>query len=673
MRSRYRVRRCRDLASAHRFCWLAGALLFLSGPRPALTDDNDIRLDPLEVKPELSELNTGDVVHEEHPGSHTRVDRQKLTQSAGKLGELLARETGIQLRQSGGFGSFASITIRGASSAQTAVYLDGILLNSGGQPVIDLSTLELLNLDSVDIYRGTSPMQLASGAIGGAVNLNSLKAADQSTTRIRLGTGSLNRQSFQLNHQGHHSNWDWVASTSYQQSDNDFVFLNNNTTPLNPGDDRWQRRNNSQVERSAWLLKAGFQPSPNYQTNVMIQAANRTLGVPEWRNNADNQAAYGTDKMQLQVSQTIDNLSNWNSQHTLYRHIDDAHYTDLLNQVGLAVQDLEFNNQTTGARSYWETFTSMGTLGFSMDFRRESLSTKELISADDNYEVDRDSLLASAHVAWSDSSEQWTLTPAVRWQRLHSELLDNPPSSTAGSAQSDRTNTSLQLGLAWKPKAGYEFTANAGNYFREPSFGELYGSIGLINGNPNLLPEEGANVDLGIRYTGDSVALSVTAFLSARDELIVNTFDARGIGRPVNTGKSQVTGIEISGDVDIGSQIKLTSNLTVQNPRNRNPFKGFNNKLLPGEARRSLYAKFQYKPSLATYWYQWQITRDRFFDSANLLPAADSFVQSVGIDVQYRKWRLSTQIHNIRNENFEDFNGYPKPGRTWSLALARTL
>jgi iron complex outermembrane receptor protein len=627
----------------------------------------------VEVKPDLSEFITGEVVLDEHPGSHTRVGRQKLTQSAGKLGELLARETGIQLRQSGGFGSFASITIRGASSAQTAVYLDGILLNSGGQPVIDLSTLELLNLHSVDIYRGTSPMQLASGGIGGAVNLNSLKASDQSTTRIRLGTGSLDKQSFQLNHQGRHSDWDWVASTSYQHSENDFVFLNDNTTPLNPEDDRWQRRNNSQVERSAWLLKAGYQPSLDYRTNVMIQAVNRTLGVPEWRNSADNQAAYDTDKIQLQVSQTIDNLSNWNSHHTLYRHIDDAHYTDLLNQVGLAAQDLEFNNQTDGARSYWETFTSIGTLGISMDFRRESLTSVDFFSADDSYKVERDSMLASSHLAWSDSSEQWTLTPAVRWRRLNSGVLENPSSATANSTQTDRTDTSLQLGLAWKPKAGYEFSANVGNYFREPSFGELYGSIGLINGNPDLLPEEGLNVDLGLRYTGKSMALSVTGYLSARDELIVNTFDARGIGRPVNTGKSQVTGIEISGDVDLSRGIKLTSNLTLQNPRNRNPFKGFNNKLLPGEAKRSFFTKLEYTPSLITYWYQWQITRDRFYDSANLLPAADSFVQSVGLDLQYRKWRFSTQIHNIGNENFEDFNGYPKPGRTWSLALTRTL
>ena len=71
-----------------------------------------------------------------------------------------------------------------------------------------------------------------------------------------------------------------------------------------------------------------------------------------------------------------------------------------------------------------------------------------------------------------------------------------------------------------------------GSYFRPPSFGELYGSIGLINGNPELLPEEGFNVDVGFHYSASALELSGTLFASIRDELIVTSFDSRGVGRP---------------------------------------------------------------------------------------------------------------------------------------------
>jgi iron complex outermembrane receptor protein len=613
------------------------------------------------------------VVVEEHTGSTARINGERLRQSVNQLGDVLASETGVQQRQSGGFGTFASVSVRAASSAQTSVYLDGVLLNSGSQAVIDLSTLELLNLDSVDIYRGTSPLQLSRGSIGGEVNLNSANSAGQSGTRLRASAGSFGLRGRQLAHQGSSRQWNWIVSASEMKSDNDFEFVNDNTTPLNPNDDELQQRNNGQAERSGLLLKTHYRPASRYRTDFTLQSSSRELGVPERRNRKDNRAELETDNLQMQLSQVIDDLSIWNTRHTLYRHSDNSKFDDRLNQIGLAAQDIRSDAGTLGVKTYWETFTNAGTVGLSLDYRQESLESVDAFSANDSYEAERRNLLAATHLAWLDTSERWTVVPALRWNRIKSQAVNDPASSSAISENSSRSDVSLQLGVAWKYKPTIIISSNAGNYFREPSFGELYGSIGLINGNPELLAEQGSNLDLGVSYQQESFQLAVTGFLSQRDELIVTSFDARGIGRPVNTGEAVVKGIELSLHWKLRPNLQLSANATLQDPRNRDAFAGFTNKVLPGEARQSYFARIQSKPSRIAYWYEWQATRDRFYDSANLLRAANTSVHSIGLDWQNKSWQLGARVQNLGNSNVEDFNGFPKPGRSWSLAVTRML
>ena len=199
-------------------------------------------LDELLITDEKGSLpRTGEVVEDEHTGSRSRLTTLRLEQPGAQLGELLGSTSGVQQRQSGGFGTFSSITVRAASAAQTAVYLDGILLNSAGEPVIDLSALEILNLSSVDLYRGSAPLQLGHASMGGAVNLNTEDASDRTGNRIRLGVGSFSHASLLAASQGRSGKWDWTGSLAHQRSDNDFTFINDNATPLNPDDDEKQQ------------------------------------------------------------------------------------------------------------------------------------------------------------------------------------------------------------------------------------------------------------------------------------------------------------------------------------------------------------------------------------------------------------------------------------------------
>ncbi len=618
---------------------------------------------------------TGDVVADEHTGSRSRIPYFRLEQPGSQLADLLSSITGVQQRQTGGFGTYSSITVRASSAAQTAVYLDGILLNSGGEPIVDLSTLELLNLASVDLYRGSSPLQLGHGGMGGAVNLNTL-GADSDTgrkTRLRVGFGSFGHVSALAATSGAQGQWDWTTSASHQQSRNDFPFFNDNGTELNTSDDRTTNRRNNDVKRSAMLAKAGYQASGLAKTDVLLQLAARDMGVPDVLNSIANQARFETIKSQLQISQTIDEWHNWNTRHSVYWHENDTRFDDRLSQIGLGSQLLDSEIRTLGAKTYWERFVSAGTAGLSVDLREESIDLRDELEPNDNLVLQRQLLLATAHMAILDDQDRWMLTPALRWQQSEQKGKSISIGASRAVQPVRETEFGAQLGAAYYATPQVTLSFNAGNYFRQPSFGEMFGSIGLINGNPTLESEEGINTDVGIRYTSENVQLNATVFHNQRDQLIITSFDARGIGRPRNTGKAEVSGVELEAYWKPSAQWQINANMTYQNPRNRNPFSNFSSNILPGEARRTAFARVQYQPSNIAYWYEWQATRELFYDSDNNLPATDSSLHSVGFNWQNRHWQLGGTLRNIRDDNVEDFNGFPKPGRHFSIAVTRNL
>lgn len=74
-----------------------------------------------------------------------------------------------------GYNSFATLSFRGASAAQSAVYWEGIPLMNGATGLTDVSLLPVSLLDSISINYGGSAALYGSGNVGGAVMLREAK------------------------------------------------------------------------------------------------------------------------------------------------------------------------------------------------------------------------------------------------------------------------------------------------------------------------------------------------------------------------------------------------------------------------------------------------------------------------------------------------------------------
>lgn len=118
-------------------------------------------------------------------------DGQIQTQKIEQVADVLRQIPGVELTQSGSPGTTTSAPIRGATSAQTLVLIDGVEVNSGTTGAFDLADLTTDNLERIEVLRGAGGALYGSQAVGGVINL--LSKEGEGAPRFRLLSEGGNR------------------------------------------------------------------------------------------------------------------------------------------------------------------------------------------------------------------------------------------------------------------------------------------------------------------------------------------------------------------------------------------------------------------------------------------------------------------------------------------------
>ncbi|MFL6619991.1 MAG: TonB-dependent receptor plug domain-containing protein, partial [Povalibacter sp.] len=134
------------------------------------------------------------------------------------LADLLSRVAGVHVDTVGGRGGTGSIYMRGADPNYTLVLIDGVRANDptnsrGGS--FDLSTLDIADVERVEIARGPYSAIYGGDAMAGVINIVTRPAAIAST-RVSLDAmaGGYDTSEVALNAQGALSNGSWHAGAS---------------------------------------------------------------------------------------------------------------------------------------------------------------------------------------------------------------------------------------------------------------------------------------------------------------------------------------------------------------------------------------------------------------------------------------------------------------------------
>jgi len=121
--------------------------------------------------------------------SSSVITAARTPRSAEDLPQLLAELPGVSVTRMGGLGSLATLSLRGSSANQVEVYFDGVPLSAASGGGVDVGLIPVVDLGSVEVYRGMSPIAFGASAIGGIVSLSSTAATD-SGVRAYAGGGS---------------------------------------------------------------------------------------------------------------------------------------------------------------------------------------------------------------------------------------------------------------------------------------------------------------------------------------------------------------------------------------------------------------------------------------------------------------------------------------------------
>lgn len=148
--------------------------------------------------------------------TETDIFRSNLS----RLDHILAKEVGIHMAQTGGANQPSSLYLRGAKPHQTLILIDGVKAN--GQTDLngyDISSLDLSNIERIEILKGPQSTLYGSDALAGVINIITKTGSREPTVSSTTELGSHAYYRGGLATHGTLENMQYSASFQYIEED----------------------------------------------------------------------------------------------------------------------------------------------------------------------------------------------------------------------------------------------------------------------------------------------------------------------------------------------------------------------------------------------------------------------------------------------------------------------
>lgn len=460
------------------------------------------------------------------------VDKIEIEKSnARSVPQLLNNAKGIEIKDSG---STSSISIRGFDENHTLILVDG-LRRTGKYGSSDLSTIQLDDIERVEIVRGPMSALYGADGIAGVVNIITQKDYAEDYTKIGLLGGAADN-----GERGTYISTINGALTKEKMTHNYSIELRNKE------DYRFDKSS------TATDLKNESRQFLSYSNRFRIDKNNKIFARLEYsrqddegRNFLNNDTYEKEDRYQLSAHYNHTNEKNYGFDSNLAYGYSD---TKVNRGSGLETTDykqFEFNNYFRHFTT--EKMTNILGAGYKNEEIEVSIYTRE--ASRDNY-----NLLFQNEYSITD-----TLTSNLGIR--HDSFSDFGDSVTPKAS------------LLYKP-SNYSLRASYGESFKAPSFTNMYShftrSAGPItydiSGNPNLQPEESKTYELALNYRMSKFNIEVIHHRTKLENLInsytvsFNPITRTNFTSYRNIDNASINGTEISMhyDFDFGLGVDLS-------------------------------------------------------------------------------------------------------------------
>jgi outer membrane cobalamin receptor len=612
---------------------------------------------------ELSEEEVVGAAREEDrdysPGAVTVIRPAEKKVEQKNLPDLLESVPGLSVIRLNGRNGYSVASVRGSTSSQVAVYVDGALANLQSEAAVDLSAIPVDNVERVEVYRGYIPARFGAQAMGGVINVVT-KSPSEPETLLSLGSGSYGRFKVSASRAERLGSGKFFAAVNYESSEGGYKYFNDNGTPYAPEDDYIGKRRDNTFENADALLKwedahwkfKGAWIRRGRDLPLAAPGMDRRDGLPQRRGALIDTEKYELSAGHRQTSGVVDwGLSaSYVNQSKKY----DSRRGEAPSQIGGAYVS---KSRYDGERFSWALdanaaagrshFLEFLLEGYSETLNVDGDSLYQYLGGESDYAYEGFDFQLQDSIAL-DRAGSFVLTPSLRWHK-----------------QNGSDKATWQIGLRKDFSRHWSLKATGGTYSRAPNMYEQYGDGAFIlPAGDSLSWEEGKQWDIGLWWEGAAgradLYAGVTYFGRESRNLIEFDMESPRFARYRNIADSHVNGLELESGVEWGAW-KLTASGTWLDAVNDTPDDSgavrFEGKRLPnrpewaGTARLtrtflkgSVYAEVQY--SGANYG---DSSEKIFFDSRTvwnagikyaLSPAATLFFGVDDIFDQAEDWKL---------------------------------
>ena len=557
----------------------------------------------------------------------TIVDRTQIERSgATGLGDVLARLPGVEMARNGGLGGITSVYLRGAETRFTAVFIDGVRLDSQGTGGASWDVIPLSQVDRIEVLRGPAGAVYGSDAMGGVIQIFTRKGDGPASPYVGLGLGTYGTTKAEAGVSGSQGKWEYALSLVRQESKGF-----NSMQSRNPDDDGYTSE--------SLAARVGLELNAAHRLELSMLSSQLNAQY-------DNQGGDLTvDDRTVKKLQT--SALSWRAQWS-------ADYSSTLSLTAgqeryetLPSPDLTVTN----SRGYlWQSeYRKLGQLfTWAFERREDALTNSETTPRDTSH---FQNALALGY-GWAADRH------SVQLNLRHDVDSVFGPQTTGGA------------GYAYAFTPQWRAKASAGTAFRAPTLYQRFSPYGAAD----LLPETSRNIDLGLNYAEGPRAFGLAVYQNDVSNLIQyegnkgtcpanDPLDPFG-GCYANTAKARYQGMTLTGRYLIGN-VTVSGSLDLQDPRD-----SVTGKLL---ARR---AQQHGKLAVETRVQGWAVAAElqasglRYNDAGNTTELPGYALLGLRAESQVAKnSTLLVRLDNATDAKYELARGYASAGRSLYAGL----
>lgn len=436
--------------------------------------------------------------------------------------DAVAQAPGVTINSNGAFGGNASVRIRGASSEQTLVLIDGIPVNDPTSPGggFNFARLDTENIERIEVLKGPQSTLWGTDAIGGVISITTKAPTETLGGELFAEAGSFNT-------------FRGGASISNAGDAGDFrlALVSVTSDGISKADEENGNSEEDSFDSLTVSAKGGLNLPGNARLSADVLLTNADTEFDSFQFGAQGNVADGDE-----LSETEETAANVS---LTLPALDDR----LENLFLIGYSDIERENFSDGVSSFQAE-------GERLLYRYQGTYTAN----------ERHRLAFGAERENTEANDDDTSIDGLFGLYEFSPI--DGVNVTAGIRRDDHdrfgAETTTRLAGAWQLGERVSVRASWGEGFKAPTlFQTTFFCCGATAPNDALIPETSEALDAGIewRSANDRLQLGATVFRQDTENLIDFDF---AIGGYLNIAEVESVGVELAGDFALSDTVSVS-------------------------------------------------------------------------------------------------------------------